>query len=217
MSEEVTKDQIVNKKLHYLFFAIAVIGMFLGGFALATVQGAYDNPQIRANQDNINFLLNHTLKAVEVDILIGEQTLILKTELQLFQNQTDDTFTVFQNEIVKIKNDIRNKFPQGSPVEKEEQETIATTPFLTLKMDQTEFLLGEIITFTGIASPNYPIMITIKLADRTLESVPVSKTDIINGEYSVEFQTSFDDPIGTWQVYARQLGDQTKTITFKVQ
>ena len=29
-------------KLHYLFFAIAIIGMFLGGFALASVQSAHD-------------------------------------------------------------------------------------------------------------------------------------------------------------------------------
>ena len=141
----------------------------------------------------------------------------MKSNQGLIKFLSDPGTYGLKNEIVKIKNDIRNKFPQASSVEKEEQETIASTPFLTLKMDQTEFLLGEIITFRGNASPNYPIMITIKLPDRTLESVPVSKTAIINGEYSGEFQTSFDDPKGTWQVYARQLGDQTKTITFKVE
>jgi len=204
-------------KLHYLFFAIAVIGMFLGGFALASVQGLYDNSQVQANQDNINFLLNHTLRTSEFNLLLGQQTLIQKSVLQLFQNQTNDKFDIFQNEIVKIKTDIKNKFPQASQVVQQEQSSIASTPFLTLEMDQTDFLLGEIIRFHGVASPTHAVIITVKLADRTLESVAVSKSEIINGEYTAEFQTRFDDPKGTWQVYARQSDDQTKTISFKVE
>lgn len=205
--------------IFYIFLAVAIIGLFLGAMGVIGSQNSFDSNE--KSNANLVEVINGILEFQQIQLETDENMiLILKStdyDISELTNKTNDKFVIFQNEIVKIKNDIRNKFPQASSVEKEEQKTIATTPFLTLKMDQTEFLLGELITFTGIASPNYPIMITIKLADRTLESVPVSKTSIINGEYFAEFQTSFDDPIGAWQVYARQLGDQTKTLTFKVE
>lgn len=118
------------------------------------------------------------------------------------------------DEITKTKRDIKNKFPQGANVPDEGQTTGATTPFLTLTMDKTEFLAGEIIQFRGMAIPTHSIQITLKLPDRTLEPIVISKTDIVDGQYTAEFQTKFDSPKGTWTAYARQLGDQTNTISF---
>ena len=86
-----------------------------------------------------------------------------------------------------------------------------------MKLDQDTFLLGEVIKFHGVAQPSHAVIITLKLPDRTLESVAVSRTEIINGEWFGEFQTRFDSPAGTWAIYARQLDDQTKTLTFKVE
>ena len=198
-------------KLSYLFFPIAVIGLFIGGFALASVQSVHDKINDIEITETFDWRTDKDFWKFINDNYISEGEL----------NQTNDdieaNFITFQNEIVKIKKDIKSKFPQASEVEQQEQTSISTTPFLTLKMDQTEFLVGEVIVFHGIASPTHPVIITVKLPDRTLESVAVSKTAIINGEYTAEFQTQFDSPKGTWQVYARQLSDQTKTLTFKVE
>jgi len=202
-------------KLHYLFFAIAVIGAFLGTMGVIAGQTNFNN------NENLTEVINGILELQQIQLETDENIiLILKStdyNLSELGNQTNDKFNIFQNEIVKIKTDIKNKFPQASQVVQQEQSSIASTPFLTLEMDQTEFLLGEIIRFNGVASPTHAVIITVKLADRTLESVAVSKSEIINGEYTAEFQTRFDDPKGTWQVYARQSDDQTKTLTFKVE
>ena len=198
-------------KLSYLFFAIAVIGLFVGGFALASVQSAHEKINDIEIPETFDWRTDTAFWKFVNDNYISEG------ELNKTKDNIEEKFSTFQNEIVSIKKDIKSKFPQASDVEEEEQTSIGTTPFLTLKMDQTEFLLGEVIVFHGIASPTHPVLITLKLPDRTLESIAVSKTTIINGEYTVEFQTKFDSPKGTWQVYARQLSDQTKTLTFIVE
>jgi len=202
-------------KLHYLFFAIAVIGAFLGGMGVIAGQTNYDT------NENLTEVINGILEFQQIQLETDDGILFALNQINIVQsnsqNETNDKFDIFQNEIVKIKTDIKNKFPQASQVMQQEQSSIASTPFLTLEMDQTNFLLGEIIMFHGVASPTHAVIITIKLPDRVLESVAVSRTEIINGEYSAEFQTRFDDPKGTWQVYARQSDDQTKTLTFKVE
>jgi len=203
------------EKLTYLFFAIAVIGAFLGGMGVIAGQTNYDT------NENLTEVINGILEFQQIQLETNDNVLFALKQTSIvqsnFQNETSDKFNIFQNEIVKIKTDIKNKFPQASQVVQQEQSSIASTPFLTLEMDQTDFLLGEIIRFHGVASPTHAVIITIKLADRTLESVAVSKSEIINGEYTAEFQTRFDDAKGTWQVYARQSDDQTKTLTFKVE
>jgi len=202
-------------KLHYLFFAIAVIGMFLGGMGVIGAQNNFDT------NTNLTEVINGILEFQQIQLETNDSVLFALKQTNMvqsnFQNETSDKFNIFQNEIVKIKTDIKNKFPQASQVIQQEQSSIASTPFLTLEMDQTDFLLGEIIRFHGVASPTHAVIITIKLPDRMLESVAISRTEIINGEYAGEFQTRFDDAKGTWQVYARQLDDQTKTLTFKVE
>lgn len=200
----------MTDKLHYLFFIIAVIGLFVGGFALASVQSAHDK------------IDNFTIEIPVVDVFDWRNN----TEFWEFindnyvseqeHNVTKADIELNFDEITKNKLDIKKKFPQGSAVEEEPQSVIADTPFLTLKMDKTEFLLGEKIIFRGNAHPNDPVLITIKRADRTLEQHAVSKTEIINGQYVTEFPTRFDDIPGTWSAYARQGSDQTKTLTFKV-
>ena len=200
-------------KLHYLFFAIAVIGMFLGAMGVIGAQNNSNENLIDATNELII-----RVGALETDRDFHDGFIIdLGKNFTALENQTNETFDIFQSEIVKIKNDIRNKFPHGSDVEQEEQSVIADTPFLTLKIDQSEFVLGEPITFRGIANPNDAILITIKKPDRSLYQHAVSKTDIINGQYVTEYPTSFDDPPGTWSAYARQQSEQTKTLTFKVE
>ena len=199
-------------KLHYLFFAIAIIGLFAGVFGLASVQSAHDKINaIEIPEESFDWKTDKEFWKFINDNYISEG------ELNKTKNDIETKFDTFQNEIVKIKIDIKNKFPQASDVETQEQTSTSSTPFLTLTMDQTEFLVGEVITFRGMATPTQAVIITLKLPDRTLEAIGVSKEAIINGEYTAEFQTKFDSPLGTWQVYARQLDDQTKTLTFTVE
>ena len=130
----------------------------------------------------------------------------------------EDYDKVITTQIGNIRSDIISKFPRAADVIDEGQSsTTLTTPFLTLKMDKIEFVLGNTIMFRGTAQPNDPIQITLKRADRTLEPIAISKTDIINGAYIANYTLRLDDPVGTWQAYARQLSEQTRTLTFIVE
>jgi len=200
-------------KIHISIFLLLGITLFLSGMALIGVQ----------NNSNTNLTDAVNGLIVELDEigktnnkLIG---LIFDLENNMESNQTAiyEKFDLFQNEIVKIKNDIRNKFPQASTVEQEEQTVISETPFLTLTIEKTEWLLGDILVFTGAAHPSDLVSITIKLPDRTLLQGTALPSDIVNGMYRIEIATSFDHSPGTWVVFAKQAREQSNTITFKVE
>lgn len=200
--------------LFYLPFSIGIIVALL--MSSCAMTGCYDKgltPFVEA----VNGLLVDVEELKESAKTHEEVLQKQAYDVSELRNDTDVKFDLFQNEIVKIKNDIKNKFPQASDVITTEQTSISSTPFLTLTMNKSEFLLGETITFRGMATPTHAVIITIKLPDRALESVAVSKTDIINGEWIAEYPTRFDSPKGTYQVYARQLDDQTKTLTFIIE
>ncbi len=214
------KDEKLKLPLiFYVFLAVGIVGVFLGAMGVIGAQNNFNDNE----NDNANLVkvVNGILEFQQIQLETDANTLFVLKQINMvqsnFQNETSDKFSTFQNEIVKIKNDIRSKFPQASSVPQESQSAIAGTPFLTLKMDKIEFVLGDKIIFRGNAQPDDAIIITIKLADRTTVQHPISKTAIINGQYSTEFQTSFDDAPGTWTAYARQTGDTTKTLSFKVE
>jgi len=142
---------------------------------------------------------------------------ISENELNKTKDDIKEKFDLFQTEIVKIKNDIRNKFPQASTVEQEEQTAIAETPFLTLTMEKTEWLLGDTLVFTGTAHPSDLVSVTIKLPDRILLTGSALPNEIVNGMYTIEIATSFDHTPGTWYVFAKQGKEQSDTLIFKVE
>jgi len=191
-----------------IFMALTAIAVSIGfGFQVS------EDPQIQANQDNIGFL-------IETDKTLQEA--IMKQTIRTVENA--DAVTELENydeiittQIGNIRQDIKNKFPMASNVPDQGSTSGASTPFLTLKMDKTEFVLGNIVIFTGTATPNNPIFITVKDSERVLTAIPVSKTEIINGAYIANYTLRLDDPIGVWEVYARQVSEQTKTITFTVE
>jgi len=199
-------------KIHISIFLILGVAIFLGAMGVIGAQ---------TNSNKINDIETPTegfdWKSDKEFWKFINDNYVSEGQLNITKKITNAEFATFKNEIVKIKNDIKNKFPVASPVDDEEQSAIADTPFLTLKMDKIEFVLGDSITFRGTAQPNDAILITIKQPDRSLEQHPISKTEIINGQYITEFPTSFDDAPGTWTAYARQGSDQTKVLTFKVE
>ncbi len=198
-------------KLSYLFFTITVIALFIGTMGLIGQQVNF------TKINNIEIPETFDWRTDKAFWKFVNDNYISENELNKTNDDIKAEFLTFKNEIVKIKNDIKNKFPQASTVEDEEKTVIAGTPFLTLQIDKTEFVLGESITFRGTAHPSDAVLITIKRADRSLDQHAVSKTEIINGQYVTEFPTSFDDVPGTWSAYARQGSEQTKTLTFKVE
>ncbi len=85
-------------------------------------------------------------------------------------------------------------------------------------MDKTEYVRGNVVIFYGMAKPNNAIILTLKDPTRDLDSLAVSKTQIIDGKWSANFTLRLDDPLGVWEVYARQgVKDQTRTLQFIVE
>ncbi len=214
------KDEKLKLPLiFYVFLAVGIVGVFLGAMGVIGAQNNFDSNE--KSNANLVEVINGILEFQQIQLETDDSILFALKQINIVQsnsqNETNDKFDIFQNEIVKIKNDIRSKFPQASSVPQESQSVIAGTPFLTMKMDKKEFVLGDKIIFSGTAQPNDAIIITIKQGDRKLVQHPISKSAIINGQYSTEFQTSFDDAPGTWTAYARQTGDTTKTLSFTVE
>ena len=206
-----------NNPSFFIYAPIIIALVSLAGLAGVVLT---DNPQVQANKDNIAFLLEQKDNLIEIDKT--HQEAIMKQTIRTVENA--DAITELENydEIITssigaIRQDIKNKFPQASYVPDQGSTSKSSTPFLTLTMDKIEFVLGNTVTFTGTATPNDPVFITLKLPDRSLDSLAVSKTNIIDGSFSANFTLRLDDPIGIWKVYARQVSEQTKTITFTVE
>jgi len=201
-------------KLHYSLFLLIGLSLFLGAFALATVQSSFDkDPQVQANESNILWLLNHTKFQLETDKSIMK-AMVKQSNSIVELKDYDDIITT---QIGNIRSDIISKFPQASDVIDEEKSSKSDTPFLTLKMEKTDYVLGNVVFFMGTAQPNDPVFITLKDSSRSLWQIPISSSMIIDGSYMTNYTIRLDDPVGVWQVYARQLSDQTKTLTFKVE
>jgi len=137
-------------------------------------------------------------------------------ETSLLEADTKHNLDLIREQIVAIKDDIDEKFPVAQPVPTEGKTVPATTPFLTLTMDKLEWNQGSLIIFSGTASPTQTIMLTIKSPDRELISVAIPTSKILNGSWTAEYQSLFDDMLGTWQVYARQGDVTSKTIAFNI-
>jgi len=199
-----------------LYFFILVLGIVI----VIVEYNAEDNPQVQANQDNIKFLL--TNDKTQTQSIVNLQEAVVKQSIRSADNtdrimeleEYDETIT---DVIGIINSDIRNKFPQSQGLPPEGQSTQSPIPTLTLKMDESEFVLGNTIIFYGMAKPNSPIFLTIKDPSRGLWQIPISTNAIIDGAYMANHTLRLDDPIGPWSVYARQGSDTTRPITFTVE
>ena len=196
----------------FTYAPIIVALVSLAGLA-GVVLTDKDNPQVQANQDNIEFLFAQSGTIQEALVKQSNRSAD-NTDLI---GELEDYDKIITTQIGNIRLDIKNKFPMGSAIPDQGTTSGSSTPFLTLRMDKTEFVLGNVVIFTGTASLNDPVFITLKLPDRSLDSLAISKTQIIDGSFSANFTLRLDDPIGIWQVYARQVSEQTKTITFTVE
>lgn len=197
-----------------IFSTIAIIIAITSLVGLGFSYIPSDTPQIQANKDNIAFLID--LAKTHESALIQQSTRSANNTQQIDSLQDYDK--IITSSIGTIREDIKNKFPQAADVIDQGQTSVTlTSPFLSLTMDKTEFVLGNEVIFTGTAMLNSPVFITLKLPDRALESIAISRTQIIDGSWTANFTLRLDDPIGVWQVYARQQSEQTRTLTFTVE
>jgi len=205
-------------KLHYSLFLLIGLSLFLAAFSLATVQSAFetqDHSHLKLSESQHN-QLDFDIGASDVRMkeYVDGQIMVLEQSLTALE----DYDTIITTQIGNIRSDIISKFPQASDVQDQGQTAQSTPAFLTLKMDKSDFVLGNTVIFYGMAKPNNAVILTLKLPDRTLDSIAASKTQIIDGQWSANFTLRLDDPTGSWQVYARQgAGEQTKTLTFTVE
>jgi len=196
-----------------IFSTVAIIIAITSLVGLGFSYVPSDTPQIQANKDNIDFLIQ--LAKTHESALVQQSTRSANNTQQI--DLLKDYDITISTQVGDIRADIKSKFPQASGVIQQEQTSISTTPFLTLKMEQKDFFLGNTVFFMGTAKPNDAVFITIKDADRGLFQIPISRAEIIDGSWITNYTLRLDDPVGTWQVYARQLSDQTKTLSFTVE
>lgn len=213
-----TTETYINPHLLYIFFALAIIGILVSVYAIIGVQNNSNNiNDIEISDDKITKEEQKWIKAWVAWYLFNNYTKTIIDPIQKDVTELRDDVKLNKGQIVGIKNDIKNKFPQASEVEEEEQTAISETPFLTLTMEKSEWTLGATIVFTGTATPHDLVSITVKLPDRTLLYGQVVPADIINGSYRIEIETEFDQPAGFWTVFAKQGKEQSTTLTFKVE
>lgn len=217
------RETIPSEKQSPSFFnyaAIVIALVSLAGLAAVVLTDEVD-PQVQANQDNITFMLIQINSTRNFELAMAE---ILIKQGNKIVNNTDfitdlwNYDTTITTQIGDIRADIKSKFPQASNViDKGQSTTISGLPTLTLKMDKQDFFLGNVIFFTGSAHPNTAVQLTIKDPDRVLIPIAISRDQIIDGQYIANYTLRLDDPVGTWEIYARQQSDQTKTLKFTVE
>jgi len=197
----------------FIYLPIIFSLVSLAGLAGVVLTDEDDNPQVQANKDNVDFLIE--LAKTHESALVQQSSRSANNTQQI--DLLTDYDKIITTQIGNIRSDIISKFPQASDVIDEEKSSISDTPFLTLKMEKTDYVLGNVVFFMGTAQPNDPVFITLKDSSRSLWQIPISSTMIIDGSYMTNYTLRLDDPVGVWQVYARQISDTTKTLTFTVE
>lgn len=172
-----------------------------------------DEAQIQANKDNIKIILDNQKSMKE-----GIESQATKSA-GIANNVTDiqETLEQHQKEIIKNREELRLA-RQGAAIPPQDATVPAQTPFLTLSIEKTEWLVGSTIIFTGTGIPDEIVIINVFKAgscgQQDICSVWVTVDN--NSNFKIEFETSFDDRVGTWKAYVRQGDLRSETITFEV-
>jgi len=208
----------LSKNLPLLFsIFLAVISIGIAGYAVSQVSQVadHDHADLRAivasgfnwnddagfwNYVNDNYASEGELSAVED---------VIESHYSFNQEQLGQITA----EVVKNKVNIKGYHPLAANLDEEEQSVSGTTPGLTFSVDKSTFVLGEAITVSGTGEPGKPVFFSIVKVNTTgTAATTVSDT----GSYVHDIPTEFDDPEGTWKLWASQGREQSKTITVEV-
>jgi len=198
------------EKLTILFFAIAVIGLFLGAFALVSVQGAYDQRDVKLEQ-TVNGILLDVESLKEVAKTHEEAIQSQAFDTSKLRNQTEANYEQLKDEIVKNRKEIRSTHPIVPLPDSGEQ--VQDDLFLTFVIEKTKWIQGDTIAFSGIAQPNSLVSVTANTSGVSMKGSTVS--DEI-GRYVIDIRTEFDIQIGIWTAFARSGNDQSPTLKFEI-
>ena len=201
--------------IFYIFLAVAIIGLFLGAMGVIGSQNNSNN--IKEIEIQLEEHIHFDWRTDKEFWKYVNDNYISEGELNSTKKEIKSYAKLNKDSIVAIKEDIKNKFPQASTVEQEQQTVISDTPFLTLTIEKSEWTLGATLVFTGTANIHDLVSITVKLPDRKLLHGDALPSQIIDGTYRIEVETELDHAPGTWTAYAKQGKEQSKTLNFKVE
>ncbi len=96
----------------------------------------------------------------------------------------------------------------------DEQSGKGSSPALTIHLDASEFIKGEIIWISGTGEPLQPIQATITDANLN-KRYPNASVDKI-GNFKVAYTTDFESPVGTYTVFVKSSGETSQILSFIV-
>jgi len=199
-------------KLHYSLFLLSFLAIFLGAFALATVQTTFDkDPQVQANKDNISFLLEQSSRVTDRhDTIVNEIINQTRDVLEL-----QDTLALYKGEIVKNKQKINLNHPVAGNIPDDPQGTgTAETPLFSVETDRESLTRGESITFSGQANPDSLVSLFASSPSLTQTLQEATVTDEL-GKYVIDVETEFDSELGTWKARITHL-DSILFLEFEI-
>jgi len=192
---------------------------------LAISMGVYGAGLLTEHRSDITDLQNE--KAQDLGPLTQDVTDIKADIKEIQGNVTDiqvdvtalETYDdIITSEIGKINSKIKDEVQTGHPAASEGEETTSSKLLLTLEIPETEYVRGNTVLFSGsVVLTSQPVIVQLKLPDRSLEQVGISTASIIDGQWSGNYTIRLDDPLGTWEIYATQKAERTRTISFSVE
>jgi len=152
--------------------------------------------------------LTHTEPFDDTDLM----QVIADLELELIDQRIEYT-----KEIVQVKKDLQKaQIGTGDP-ERDEldvQRGTGTSPKITITLDSSEFIRGEIIWISGTGEPLQQIQATI--TDPNLNKRFPNASIDRNGSFKIAYTTDFDSLIGTYTVYVKSQGENSQTLSFSL-
>lgn len=203
-------------KLHYSLFLLIGLSLVLAGLALATVQGAYNQRDVKL-EETVNGVLLDVESLKEADKTHQEAIQLQAFDISELRNQTTDKIQLNKNQIVKNKLSIDREHPATGNVPDPDPGDTASTPVptFTFNIEKTVYTVGENIVFSGVGLPLKPVFIVIIAPDNSMAPQGARTADE-NGNWIVEFSSEFDWPTGTWNARATQLQERSDPIEFEL-
>jgi len=144
----------------------------------------------------------------------------IMTALGQLEVKVNDNRAEYTREIVQVKKDLQKaQIGTGDP-EREGlnvQRGTGTSPILTITLEATEYIKGEIIFIEGTGNPGQPITATMCLPTEEFKICPkrtVHGQIDKRGTYTMGFSTTFDDPLGIWNLFVKSDGETSETLSF---
>jgi len=196
-------------KLFYIFFIVLFI---FTGIAFAGMLANFANQPAGLHAHEKPLATNESVDT-KLGIIKGDFT---DLEKDVEDNTHDISLNKFQS--VENKLNIKANHPTGpSFVPKPDPEKgEGDTPQLTITSDKSQYSQGESINFSGFGEPGKPVFITVLVGNNIRADKIATTADGLTGEYTVDYSTDLDAPLGSWQAWANVGKQKTDPIKFTI-